>query len=157
MFTSQKVSELLSKLQPNTSETVENITIKFSAIFMYMKITVFLKFYFSGNALLSREIVFILFSGSLESTWYNIFAKICIIVMLFLSSNLWKATEIKWKEKEKFKNCVLMMVLFHMSMTYVKILSKRSADAGLKDAPIQSTAERSVDWALCGKMYNQRI
>ena len=49
------------------------------------------------------------------------------------------------------------MVLFHMSMTYVNILSKRCADAGLKDAPIQSTAERSVDRALCGKMYNQRI
>ena len=52
-----------------------------------------------------------------------------------------------------------MMGLFHMLMTYMNILSKRFADAELKDALIQSTviAEGSVDRALCGKMYTRGI
>ena len=52
-----------------------------------------------------------------------------------------------------------MMGLFHMLMTYMNILSKHFADAGLNDALIQSRviAEGSVDRALCGKMYNRGI
>ena len=45
---------------------------------------------------------------------------------------------------------------FHdMLMIYMSILSKRFADAGLKDALIQSTliTEGSLDQALHGKMY----
>ena len=71
-----------------------------------------------------------------------------------------KTTEIKWKEKEKFKNCVLMMRLFHdMLMIHMSILSKRFADAGLKDALIQSTliTEGSLDQAVHGKMYKWTI
>ena len=56
----------------------------------------------------------------------------------------------------KFKNCVLMMGMFHLLMMYMSILSKRFADAGLRDALIQSSivAEGSVDTALRGKQYN---
>ena len=49
-----------------------------------------------------------------------------------------------------------MMRLFHdMLMIHMSILSKRFADAGLKDALIQSTliTEGSLDQALHGKMY----
>ena len=42
------------------------------------------------------------------------------------------------------------MGMFHMIMTYMHILQKRFADAGLRDALIQSSliAEGSVDSAL---------
>lgn len=48
------------------------------------------------------------------------------------------------------------MRLFHdMLMIHMSILSKRFADAGLKDALIQSTliTEGSLDQGLHGKMY----
>ena len=62
-----------------------------------------------------------------------------------------KAIEIKWKEKQKFRNIVLMM--------YMHILSKTFSDAGIHDILIQSgtIAEGSVDKALCGKMYNRGV
>ena len=47
-----------------------------------------------------------------------------------------------------------------MLVTCMNILSKRFADAGLKDvALIENTAiaAGSVDWALCGKTYNRGI
>ena len=70
-----------------------------------------------------------------------------------------KANEIKWKEKEKFKNAVLMMGMFHTIMMYMHILSKRYSDAGLRDVPIQSgtIAKGSIDKAPCGKTYNRDV
>ena len=46
-----------------------------------------------------------------------------------------------------------------MVMTYMHILQKRFADAGLRDALIQSAviAEGSVDSALRGKSYNRGV
>ena len=85
--------------------------------------------------------------------------KLLSIVCVFDQAIYSKAIEIKWKQKEKFQNCVIMMGVFHMIMVYMHILSKRFADAGLKGALIQSSiiAEGSVDRALCGKMYNRGI
>jgi hypothetical protein len=52
-----------------------------------------------------------------------------------------------------------MMGMFHMIMTYMHILQKRFAAAGLRDALIQSAviAEGSVDSALRGKSYNRGV
>ena len=70
-----------------------------------------------------------------------------------------KAAEIKWREPEKFANCVLMMGIFHLLMTYMNILSKRFSDAGLCDTLLQSSvvAEGSIHRALSGKQYNRGI
>lgn len=55
-------------------KTVANITIKFSEIFINMKMSFSLKFHFSGDTPLKRGIsgkIAILLSGSLQSTQYN--------------------------------------------------------------------------------------
>ena len=61
-----------------------------------------------------------------------------------------KACETKWKEPEKFKNCVLMMGIFHLLMVIMGILYKRFSDAGLRDTVVQSSivAGGSVGTAL---------
>ena len=50
-----------------------------------------------------------------------------------------------------------MMGMFHMIMTFMHVLYKRFASAGLKDALIQSAvvAEGSVEMALRGKSYDR--
>ena len=70
-----------------------------------------------------------------------------------------KTIKIKWKEKQKFNGCVLMMGMFHMLMMFIHILSKRFLAAALCNVLIQSSviAEGSVDKALSGKMYNRRV
>ena len=85
--------------------------------------------------------------------------KLMSIVCVFDQAIYAMAIEIKWKEKEKFKNCVVMMGLFHMLMMYMHILKKRFSEAGLRDVLIQSNviAEGSVDKALSGKMYNRGV
>ena len=85
--------------------------------------------------------------------------KIVSIVCVFDQAIYSKACEIKWKEKIKFKNCVIMMGIFHLLMMFMGILNKRFGDAGLRDAIVQSSiiAEGSVDSALKGKAYNRGI
>lgn len=82
-----------------------------------------------------------------------------VIVCVFDQAIYSKACEIKWREPEKFKNCVLMMGIFHLLMVYMSILNKRFGDAGLRDALVQSSiiAEGSVESALCGKGYKRGI
>ena len=81
------------------------------------------------------------------------------IVCVFDQAIYSKAAEIKWREPEKFANCVLMMGIFHLLMTYMSILSKRFSDAGLCDTLLQSSvvAEGSIHRALSGKHYNRGI
>ena len=57
------------------------------------------------------------------------------------------------------RDAVLMMGMFNTIMMYMHILSKWFSDAGLRDVLIQSgtIAERSIDKALSGKMYNRGI
>lgn len=71
------------------------------------------------------------------------------IVCVFDQAIYVKPTEIKWKEKEKFKNCV-----DDGSLSYIgdmNIFIKRFADA------CSVIIEVSVDRELCGKMYNRGI
>ena len=70
-----------------------------------------------------------------------------------------KGCEIKWKEAEKFQNCLLMLGIFHLLMMYMGISNKRFSDAGLKEALIQSSiiAEGSINSALRGKCYNRGV
>ena len=65
-----------------------------------------------------------------------------------------KAWEIKWREPEIFKCCVLMMGIFHLLMIHMSILNKRFGNAGLRDALVQSSiiAEGSVEAALFGML-----
>ena len=81
------------------------------------------------------------------------------IVCVFDQAIYSKAYEIKWKEAEKFQNCVLMLGIFHLLMMYMGILNKRFSDAGLKDALIQSSiiAAGSIDSALCGKCHSRAV
>ena len=81
------------------------------------------------------------------------------IVCVFDQAIYSKAAEIKWREPEKFANCILMMGIFHLLMTYMSILNKRFADAGLCDTLLQSSivAEGSIHRALSGKHYNRGI
>ena len=67
-----------------------------------------------------------------------------------------KVIEIKWKEKQKFNGCVLMMEMFHILMMFMHILSKRFSAAGLRDVLIQSGVipEGSVDKAFCKSTSN---
>lgn len=75
--------------------------------------------------------------------------KLLSIVCFFDQAIYIKATEIKWKEKEKLKNCI-----DDGSLSYnddMNIFIKRFADA------CSVIAEVSVDRELCGKMYNRGI
>ena len=81
--------------------------------------------------------------------------KSVMLVCVFDQAIYLKAIEIKWKEKQKFGNIILMIGMFHMLMMYMHILSKRFSDAGIRDILIQNgtIAEGSVDKAMCAKMY----
>ena len=85
--------------------------------------------------------------------------KLSSIVCVFDQVIYLKDIEIKWKEKGKLKNAVLMMGMFQTIMMCEHILSKRFSDAGLRDVLIQSgtIAERSIGKVVNGKMYNRGI
>ena len=70
-----------------------------------------------------------------------------------------KAVEIKWKKMDQFKDCVVMLGIFHMLMMYLGIIGKRFKDAGLRDVLVQSeiVAEGSIERTLTGKMYNRVV
>ena len=70
-----------------------------------------------------------------------------------------KAVEIKWKTPNQYKDCILMLGMFHMLMMYLGIIGKHFNEAGLRDVLIQSQilAEGSVDKALTGKIYNRAV
>ena len=85
--------------------------------------------------------------------------KLPSIVCVFKQVIYLKAIEIKWKEKQKFNNVVLMIGMFHILMMFMHILGKQFSAAGLRGVLIQSgvVAEGSVGKALSGKMYNRGI
>ena len=67
-----------------------------------------------------------------------------------------KATEIQWKQSERFNGIVIRMGAFHTACTMLTIISKRFQDAGLRDLCIESgvIAEGSVAGVLKGCRYN---
>ena len=64
--------------------------------------------------------------------------KLVTLVCVFNQAIYSKAIEIKWKEKQKLGNIILMMRMFHMLMMYMHILSKRFTVAGIGNILIQS-------------------
>ena len=81
------------------------------------------------------------------------------IVCVFDQAIYSKACQIKWKEREKFQSCLLMVGIFHTIMMFMQILYKRFGDAGMKDVLIQSSVigEGSIKYALRGRCYNKGI
>ena len=59
--------------------------------------------------------------------------KLSSVVCVFNQAIYSKDIEIKWKEKKKFKNAILMMVIVHTIMKHMHVLSKRFSRAGLCD------------------------
>ena len=81
------------------------------------------------------------------------------IVVVFDQALYAKATEIKWKHREQFKDLVLRMGVFHTFCTFLSVIGKRFQDAGLRDLIIESgvTAEGSASGVLEGRTYNRAI
>ena len=67
-----------------------------------------------------------------------------------------KAMELKWRYPDKYKDCIVMLGIFHIMM-YLGIIGKKFSDACSKDLVVQSdvVATGSADKALSGKMYNR--
>ena len=85
--------------------------------------------------------------------------KLKSIVCVFNQAIYAKAVEIKWKKMDQFKDCVVMLGIFHLRMMYLGIIGKRFKDAGLRDVLVQSqiVAEGSIERALTGKIYNRAV
>ena len=81
------------------------------------------------------------------------------IVCLFDRAIYCKAMELKWRYPDKYKDCVVMLGIFHMIMMYLGIIGKTFSGAGLKELVVQSyvVATGSADKALSGKMYNRSV
>ena len=75
------------------------------------------------------------------------------IVCVFDQAIYCKAMELKWRYPDKYKDCIVMLGIFHMIMMYLGIIGKNFSDAGLKDLLIQSdvVTTGSVD------MYNRSV
>ena len=60
---------------------------------------------------------------------------------------------------DQFKDCAVMLGIFHLLMMYLGIIGKRFKDAGLRDVLVQreTVAEGSIERALTGKMYNRAV
>ena len=80
------------------------------------------------------------------------------IVYVFDLAIYSKTCEIKWKEPHKFRNCLLMIGIFHLLTNYMGVLKKQFYDTGMKDVLLQSAtiAEGSIERALNGKSYNTK-
>ena len=78
------------------------------------------------------------------------------VVCVFDQAIFSKAMELKWRYPDKFKDCIVMLGIFHMITMYFDIIGNKFSDAGFKNLIIQSdvVAAGSVDKALSGKMYN---
>ena len=81
------------------------------------------------------------------------------IVCVFDQAIYSTACEIKWKKPLKFRNCLLMMGIFHLLTNNMGILKKRFYDAGMKYVLLQSAtiAEGSIERALNEKIYNRGV
>ena len=81
------------------------------------------------------------------------------IVCVFDQAIYCKAMELKSRYPDKYKDCVVMLVIFHMIMMYLGIIGKTFSDAGLKDLVVQSyvVATGSAEKALSVKMCNRSV
>lgn len=85
--------------------------------------------------------------------------KLNSIVLVFDQALYAKATEIQWKHRERFKNLVLRMGVFHTACTLLAVIGKRFQDAGLRDLAVESgvVAEGSVSGVMDGRRYNRGV
>ena len=81
------------------------------------------------------------------------------IVCVFDQAIYSTAWEINWKKPLKFRNCLLMMGIFHLLANNMGILKKRFYDARMKYVLLQSAtiAEGSIERALNEKIYNRGV
>ncbi|KAL8606728.1 hypothetical protein ACOMHN_018762 [Nucella lapillus] len=70
-----------------------------------------------------------------------------------------KATEIVWREREKYRHLLLRLGTFHTIMTVLAIVGKRFQDAGLGDLCVESgiLAGGSVAGVFEGKAYKRGV
>ena len=68
-----------------------------------------------------------------------------------------KATEVAWKEHDRYGSIILRLGTFHTICNLLSIIGKRFQDAGLRDLYVEAgiMAEGSVSSALEVKMYNR--
>ena len=85
--------------------------------------------------------------------------KLKSIVHVFDQALYAKATELQWKQSERFKDIVSRMGVFHTACTMLSIIGKRFQDAGLRDLCVESgvIAEGSVAGVLDGRRYNRAV
>ena len=67
-----------------------------------------------------------------------------------------EATEVQWKQSERFKDIVVRKRVFHTACTMLSIIGKRLQNAGLRDLCVESgeIAEGSIEGVLDGCRYN---
>ena len=70
-----------------------------------------------------------------------------------------KALEVVWKQKEKFKNIVLIMRSFHITYVFLSAMGKRCSDGGLRDLLLESTlvGSGSLNSVLERKHYSRAL
>ena len=85
--------------------------------------------------------------------------KLKSIVLVFDQAPYAKATQVQWKQGERFNDIVLRTEVFHTACTMLSIIGKRFQDAGLRDLCIESgvIAEGSVAGVLDGRRYNRAV
>ena len=84
--------------------------------------------------------------------------KLKSIVLVFDQTLYAKATEVQWKQSERFKYIVLRMRVFHTACTLQSIICKRFQDAGLRDLCVESgVIEGSVAGVLVGRRCNRSV
>ena len=81
------------------------------------------------------------------------------VACVFDQSFCAKAMEVFWKNKEIFRNLVIMMGGFHLLMMLLGIIGNRFGDAGFIELAVESdvVAGGSVEKVLTGKNYNRVV
>ena len=81
------------------------------------------------------------------------------IVLVFDQAIYAKVQQIRWKDANLTKRVVVRLGEFHTCMSFLAILGKRFADAGLRDLLVEAgvVAEGSMNGVLNGHHYNRSI
>lgn len=81
------------------------------------------------------------------------------IVCVFDQAMYAKATEIVWKQSDRFQPIILRLGVFHTICNLLAIIGKRFGDAGLRDLAVESgvIAEGSITSVLEGRQYNRGV
>ena len=80
--------------------------------------------------------------------------KLKSIVLVFDQSLYAKATEVQWKQSERFKDIGLRMGVFHTACTLLSIIGKRFGDTGWRDLCVESGV---IAGGVNGRWYNRGV